>query len=138
MFENLRFIRNWRERRDAREARERQHQLAMLESIGKTLESLADANSSLVKQTTDALIAIAHANQAQAGAFSEWLKSFQTTSAPTSTTVSEEDEYAAEQAKLLESMGISLDGSDVPEEFKLALSLRGSSESFINNIAKSS
>jgi G:T/U-mismatch repair DNA glycosylase len=118
------FIRNWRERRDAREARERQHQLAMLESIGRTLESVVDSQTALVKQTSDALIEIAKSNAAQAAAFSDWLKSFQTTSAPTATTVTEEDEYMAEQAKLLEAMGISPQGADVPEEFKLALALR--------------
>jgi len=55
--------------------------------------------------------------------FASWMKSFQTTDAPTSSVVREEDELAAEQARLFEELGIE-PGSAIPEEFKLALQLQ--------------
>jgi len=117
------FIRRWRERQEAREAQERAHQLAMLDRVTTMVENLSDSQTKQAAEQGAALVAVAKALAAQADVFASWMKSFQTTDAPTSSVVREEDELAAEQARLFEELGIE-PGSAIPEEFKLALQLQ--------------
>lgn len=124
------FIKRRRERREAAEQRaieaaaaERAHQLAMLDRVTSMVESLVDSQAKQAAEQSAALIEIAKANQAQATSFSDWMKSFQTVDAPTTSVVREEDELAAEQSRLLQEFGLE-PNEVIPEEFKLALRLQ--------------
>lgn len=128
-FESLRFIKHYRERQTQRafdaqveRAAERAHQIAMLDAVIRMVESLGDAQSKQTAETSAALIEIAKANQAQAAGFTSWIQSFQTLTPPTSSVVTDEDEYDAEQQRIADKLG--LDAADLPEEFRLALELR--------------
>lgn len=127
---HFRFLKKRRERLEAAELRiaatataERAHQLAMLDRVTSMVESLVDSQAKQAAEQSAALIEIAKANQAQATSFSDWMKSFQTVDAPTTSVVREEDELAAEQSRLLEEFGLQPDET-IPEEFKLALRLQ--------------
>lgn len=130
--EPFRFIKHARERSEAarsaahaeREA-ERSHQLAMLESLVKMVESLGDSHVAQAREQGIALTELAKSSQATAGAFTEWLKSFQMVGDPTTTVVREEDEFNEEQLRLAEAYGVSREvAADLPEEFHLAMKLR--------------
>lgn len=112
----------------------REHQLALVREIVKGIEALADGQVSQAREQSAALIAIAQANAAQAASFSKWFESFQITSAPTSSSVSEEEEWATEQRKLAESYGLPPElGPDLPEEFRLAHQLQAGFKDFLAN-----
>lgn len=114
-----------RERREQREARARDHQLALVREIVKGIEALTDGQVAQAREQGAALTAIATANAAQSEAFSKWFSSFQITSPPTSSVVSEEDEWAREQQKLAEHYGLPSEAAfDLPEEFRLAHELK--------------
>lgn len=121
-FEQFRFLKHARERQAAAAAAERTHQLALVDRLAGMIESLSEGQSKQITDVTAALVEIAKSNQAQAEGFTTWLKSFQVTEAPTSSTVRDEDELAEEQERFYGELG--LNASDVPEEFKLALQLQ--------------
>jgi hypothetical protein len=122
-FEIFQFLRRRRECIDAQRAAERQHQLAMFDKALQMFETLTEGQTKQAAEQAAALIEIAKANAAQAETFATWLKSFQTAEAPTSSVVREDDEFAAEQQRMFEQLGISPD-SELPAEFKLALRLQ--------------
>lgn len=109
----------------AERALAREHQLALVREIVKGVEALTDGQVEQAREQARALIEVARANSAQAEAFGNWLKSFTVAAAPTSSVVSEDDEWAAEQAKLASQYGLTPDMADhLPEEFKLAHQLQ--------------
>lgn len=117
------------ERRRARIAADRQlerdHQLAVISQITSSLEHLLDAQAKQNAENAGAVLALAAASAKNADAFAIWLKSFTVADAPTTSVVTEEDEYAIEQQKLAERYGIDpADLSDLPDEFRLAFELR--------------
>lgn len=120
--EQLRFIKHSRERQAAVAAAERVHQLALVDRLAGMIESLSEGQSKQITDVTSALVEIAKSNQAQAEGFTTWLKSFQVTSPPTSTTVRDDDELVEESQRFYGELG--LDPADVPEEFRLALQLQ--------------
>jgi hypothetical protein len=112
-----------RVRADAAHEREeeRSHQLAMVEAIKDTFVVLLDAQSRQNRDNAEALMEIAKASAAQAEGFSTWINSFAPTDSPTSSHVREEDEYAAEQARVASALGIDASMLEhIPEEFLLA------------------
>lgn len=116
-------FRAYRARRDAALAAERQHQMNVISAVTRVLETSLDSATTQNKQNADAMLAMAKAQATQAEAFGTWLKSFTTLAeAPTSSVVTEEDEYIEEQKQLL-AHGYPADVSVMPEEFKLALAL---------------
>lgn len=116
-----------RERREQREALAREHQLALVREIVKGLEAITDGQVAQAREQASALTEIAKANAAQSEAFSKWFSSFQISSPPTSTVVTEEEEWAREQQKLAEHYGIPAEAAfDLPEEFRLAHELKTS------------
>lgn len=118
-------IKQWLANREQRLADAREHQLNMMREVTNALKVMADGQMSAARETSSALIAIAQANSAQADAFTTWIKSFQTTSAPDTSTVREEDEYLEERQRVANHYGIPLDIlDDVPAEFKLTQALQ--------------
>lgn len=105
---------------------EREHQLNMIRAAVSAVEALAEGQARAAETQSAALIKLAEASHAQANSFSEWLKSFQISSAPESSVVSEADEWRAEQDALRKQLGLDPtdDPEDVPEEFRLALELQ--------------
>lgn len=122
-FEIFQFLRRRRERLLAERAAEREHQLAMLDKALQMFETLTEGQTRQAQEQAAALIEIAKANAAQAETFATWLKAFQAAEPPTSSVVREEDEFAAEQQRMFEQLGI-IPSSGIPEEFKLALRLQ--------------
>lgn len=132
LLEPFRFIKHYRERADALRREMREHQLALITHTTRALEILVEGQAKQVEESTKALTEIAHSNTAQAEAFTTWIKSFQITEAPTTSTVRDEDEIADEQARLANHLGISPSAfADLPEEFQLAAQLRGD---FLNSV----
>jgi hypothetical protein len=124
-FEFFRFLKHYRERAAQAAAAERSHQLAMLDRVTTMVENLVDSQAKQAAEQGAALVEIAKANQAQSVIFSEWMKSFQIATAPTSSVVREEDELIAEQSRLLDELGINPDAAAaLPPEFRLALELQ--------------
>ena len=122
IFEALNFVQRRRERIRAEREAERQHQLAMFDKVIVMFETLADGQSRTAEQQSAALIEIAKANAAQAETFATWLKSFHTVETPTSSVITDEDEFYAEQQRMFEDAGIPT--ADLPPEFQLALRLQ--------------
>lgn len=118
-------VARWREQAALERALERQHQLAVITQITATLETLLDAQAKQNADTSTAVLALAASAGKNADAFGAWLQSFTASAAPTSSVVSEEDEYTAEQLRMAEKFGISPASlEDLPEEFALAFALR--------------
>lgn len=115
------------EAEQAEREREREHQRSLLEGFQRTLELALDASARQNRDNADALMELAKASAAQAEGFTTWLKSFQMVEAPTSSVVREEDEYAAEQARVAAKIGIPIEAlEDLPPEFQLAHELQRS------------
>ncbi len=126
----FRFISRWRTRqaltrmRDWREKQaEREHQQTLLKTFLTSLETIQETSAREASDNSKALIEVAKAMTQQAAGFAEWMKCFQTTSSPTTSVVTEEDEYKAEQMKAMEA-GMPADIAALPEEFRLAWALR--------------
>lgn len=117
------FWSNWNREARLEKQRERDHQVALLNGFLSTLETIQSAQAEKSSKDTDALIAVAQGMTAQAQSFSKWLELFQQTSAPTSTVITEEDEYRLEQQKKAE-LGYPVDIDDLPAEFQLAYALK--------------
>lgn len=83
-----------------------------------SLETMQLSGAEQATSDSKALIEVAKGMTAQAESFSQWLKLFQTTSAPTSSVVREEDEYAAQERRKFES-NLPADLTVLPEEFQL-------------------
>lgn len=132
LIEPFRFFKHRRERKAHERALEREHQLAMLQSVTGMIEALVDGQAKQASETAAALVEIAKSNQAQAEGFTTWLKSFQVTEPPTTSVVREEDEFNEEQKRFLETIGVA--PGDVPEEFRLAFDLQRG----ISDLAKTS
>ncbi len=111
-------VREWK----LREA-ERDHQAALLKLFLTSLETIQEASAKESTQNSAALIEVAKSVAAQAQSFSEWMKCFQTSSAPTTSVVRDEDEYREEQMRNIQA-GIPADIASLPEEFRLAWALR--------------
>jgi sensor histidine kinase YesM len=124
VFKRLRERREKREQllREERQA-ERAHQQQLLQHFLQSLETIQESATSQREADSKALMEVAKGMMAQASAFAEWIKCFQTSSQPTTSVVREEDEYAAEQMRLVES-GFPADIAALPEEFRLAWALR--------------
>lgn len=122
--EFFRFIKHYRERQLAADHRlaeeraaERAHQLSLVESIVRGLETISESSAKQAGELRVALVEIAKSSQAQSEGFSNWLKLFQTNSAPTSSVVRDEDELLAERNRsLAQELGV----ESLPEEFQLA------------------
>lgn len=128
-------FRAWHERREAERRLEREHQLAMVGKLVEMIESLGDAQVAQAKEQSLALVELAKSVQAQSASFEKWLDSFKLVDAPTSSVVTDEDEWTAEQKKLAEQLGIPADAVEyIPPEFKLALELR--QQEFLGAVSK--
>ena len=115
----------WREASAFERALERQHQLAMVTAFASSLESLFESQAKQTSEQAQAVLALAAASSKNADAFGSWLHSFTASAAPTSSVVTEEDEYTREQLQMAEKFGISPASlEDLPEEFALAFALR--------------
>lgn len=108
--------------RDERD-RERAHQATLLNSFLASLETIQASATEKATEDTHALVEVAKGMTAQATAFSEWIKLFQTSTAPISSVITEEDEYRAEQQRKAE-LGYPVDLEDLPPEFQLAYALK--------------
>lgn len=117
-------LRAYRDRLQTERAAERAHQLAVIAQVTKVIEASLDSAAQQNARNADAMLEMARAGGKQADAFSDWLRSFTQTDhgAPTSSVVTEEDEYIAEQQQHLKH-GFPADVSVLPEEFKLAFAL---------------
>jgi hypothetical protein len=109
---------SWFNRREERH-RERLHQEVMLDKVLASLESIHEAAYKQNSADSQALIAVAKGMTAQATAFGDWIKCFQTAQVPTTSNVREEDEYLAEQERLV-ALGLPADLAVLPEEYRLA------------------
>lgn len=109
-------------------AAEREHELALVREALRGLEVFVEGQAAVAETQSAALMKLAEATASQASAFAEWFKSFQISSPPTTSSVTEEDEFRAEQDRLREEFGISpsavFDPTDLPEEFRLAHELQ--------------
>lgn len=119
-------------RRVEREA-ERTHQALLLKTFLASLESIQEASAKESTSNAGALIEIAKGITAQAESFGQWIKLFNTTSAPTTSTVTEEDEYQAEQLANVKA-GLPADIAALPEEFRLAWALHNDPNLGLNNL----
>lgn len=122
----FRFISRARERRAASLREEREHQLALYGQLARSLEIITEGSAKQAEENTKAITELARSSAAQAAAFSTWIASFQATTPPESTVVRDEDELAAEEARLADSL---------PEEFRLAFSLHGTAD-FMDDVKK--
>jgi len=106
----FRIFKAWRERRrlakelayqrELEERRqEREHQLALLKAIG---QMNLDATTNMVEGLTRVAQEMAASSKAQSEILTTWLKSFQTQTAPYSSTFGEEEEMEAERKRALE------------------------------------
>lgn len=120
----FRFIRRYRERKQAELAAERSHQLALIEQLAKSLEVITEGSAKQAEENTKAIVALAASSAAQAESFSTWIKSFHTVSSPESSVVRDEDELRDEEERQL---------ADLPEEFRLAFSLHGNQD-FLDDV----
>lgn len=111
-------MREWREK----EA-ERSHQQALLKTFLTSLETIQETSAKESSANAQALMKVAESVAAQAQSFAEWMKCFQTTTAPTSSVVTEDDEYRSEQLALVK-QGLPADVDALPEEFRLAWVLK--------------
>lgn len=121
--EPFRFIKHARERRDERLRSSQQHQLALFAQATHALEVLVEGHARQAEEQTKGLMAMAQATTAQAEGFSTWIKSFQIAGAPTTSTVTEEDEWRTEQHQLLDAIDRQ-DIESLPAEFRLAAELQ--------------
>lgn len=104
---------------------EREHQKDLATIFLKSLETIQATSAQESKANAEALIAVAKGMTAQAASFGEWMKCFQTTSAPTSTIIREEDEYRMEQERLeAQGLGLPDEMMDLPAEMRLAWALK--------------
>lgn len=125
----FRFIFRYRQRqavaaellRSEREA-ERSHQAILLKTFLSSLEAIQEASAKESTANAGALIEVAKSITAQAQSFGQWITLFNTTSPPTSSTITEEDEYRAEQLANHQK-GLPADIAALPEEFQLAWTL---------------
>lgn len=122
----FRVIRRYRERQLETRRLEREHQLALVGQIVRSIEVITEGSAKQAEENTKAISALASASASQAAAFSTWLGSFTTSASPTSSVVRDADEIAAEDARL---------AADLPEEFRLAFSLHGNDD-FIDSVKK--
>lgn len=123
------YFKTRRDERSAERAAGRAHQLAMIDGIKSTLETLVEAQAEQTHSMVEGLMALAKANEANAQGFTAWLNQFRVTDTPTTSVVRDEDEYDAEQRRVAERLGVPPDAlDDIPEEFRLALSLKNGFE----------
>lgn len=125
ILETFRFVKRYRLRQaQARElerqerAAEREHQFTMLETIFSKMVEMQKVNN-------EGLLALAGAQQAQADVLATWLKGFQISdpSPQPPQTVREEDEWVAEQRRLMVAGDPDAFPVDLPPEFQLAFAI---------------
>ncbi len=120
----FRFISRYHARQAIRRLREwklleaeREHQQALLKTFLKSLETIQETSTKESAANAQALVAVAQGLIAQATAFGEWMKLFQVSGAPTTSVITELDEYRAEQIKAFEA-GLPAEIAALPEEYR--------------------
>lgn len=122
----FRFVKRYREREATALQSERDHQLALITQLARSLEVITEGSAKQAEENTKAIMALSASSAEQAKAFSSWIDSFKIAAAPTSSVVRDDDEIAEEQARLEESL---------PEEFRLAFALHGTQD-FMDDVKK--
>lgn len=142
LFEPFRFIKHRQERHDylaqwelrvateqaeqalANSRRDQEHQLKLAQVFMDGLAAMHDAQRDAATSSADGMAAIAKAISSQAESFGAWVKLFQTTSAPTSSSVVTDEDELLKQQMLLIDAGMPAELADLPEELRLAWTLK--------------